>query len=387
VKEYQMKRSTSGLAILKAGLLCWMLGTLGIAGERHVKPDNFETTSAPKGRVAVIQVHGKSLENNPLGIQPQRDVYVYLPASYDTTPDKRYPVIYCLHGNNSGRKWPLLIQEAADNTMGQGKAKEMIIVTPIASTIKSSNSGSHYVNSVLTGKWEDFITKDLIEHIDANFRTIPHRNSRGVGGYSMGGRGSLSLAMKYPELYSAVFGMSSGVMDFEGTKGEFTVNDDNEAWAQLLEWAYGSNGGQGRMPLGYSSRLLCFARAYSPNLDRPPLFVDLPFELREGKLARIDAVWKRWLFFDPVAIAKLSQKNLLRLKAIEFDCGNEDSCFHGNVELSRVLTEMKIPHHFHRFEGGHMDNRIERVESKLLPFFTKHLDFSLYPPVEVDADD
>ena len=124
-------------------------------------------------------------------------------------------------------------------------------------------------------------------------------------------------------------------------------------------------------------RLLPGPRARG-RVDRPPLLVDLPYEFREGELKRVDAVWKRWLSFDPVVLARSHRENLRRLRAIRFDCGNEDSCFAGNMALSRVLTEMEIPHAFDEFDGGHMTEAQRRIETKVLPFFSKFLDFA--PP-------
>ena len=53
---------------------------------------------AQEGRIEEIQVHGKGLEGNLLEDSATRNVTVYLPAEYGTKPDKRYPVVYLLHG-------------------------------------------------------------------------------------------------------------------------------------------------------------------------------------------------------------------------------------------------------------------------------------------------
>ena len=66
-----------------------------------------------------------------------------------------------------------------------------------------------YSNSPTTGDWETFITEDLIHYIDGHYRTIANRESRGLAGHSMGGYGTLRIGMKYPELYAAIYPMSS----------------------------------------------------------------------------------------------------------------------------------------------------------------------------------
>ena len=82
----------------------------------------------------------------------------------------------------------------------------MIIVLP---STYNKYAGSWYTNSTLTGNWKDFITLDLVDYIDNNYRTIASVGSRGIAGHSMGGYGALKLAMSHPDIYSAVFGLSA----------------------------------------------------------------------------------------------------------------------------------------------------------------------------------
>src|SRR5690554_419379 len=51
-----------------------------------------------QGRVEEVIVHGHSLEGNLDGDPADRSVFVYLPPSYDSAPDRHYPVVYLLHG-------------------------------------------------------------------------------------------------------------------------------------------------------------------------------------------------------------------------------------------------------------------------------------------------
>src|SRR5579883_1675200 len=145
-------------------------------------------TGAPekKGTVEKIKV-GKSLEGNLEGDSPDRDVFVYLPPSYTTDPNRRYPVVYFLHGYGveAERYWNLMtVPATADREMGSGKIREFILVHPDADTIYN---GSMYSNSPTTGNWEAYITQDLVSFIDTHYRTIADRDSRGLAGHSMGG--------------------------------------------------------------------------------------------------------------------------------------------------------------------------------------------------------
>ena len=133
-------------------------------------------SAADKGTVERIKVHGKSLEGNLEGDSPDRDVSIYLPASYATEKTRRYPVIYFLHGfTDSDDKWFgftkhwINLPDILDKTFGEPGTREMIVVMPNAFT---RYQGSMYSNSVTTGNWEDFIVRDLVPYIDAHYRTF-----------------------------------------------------------------------------------------------------------------------------------------------------------------------------------------------------------------------
>src|SRR5882724_5406660 len=92
---------------------------------------------APKGTVARITVHGKSLEGNLEGDSADREVTVYLPPSYAKEARRRYPVLYMLHGyTDSDEKWMGLVKhwinlpEVIDRTLAAGGAREMMVVMP-----------------------------------------------------------------------------------------------------------------------------------------------------------------------------------------------------------------------------------------------------------------
>jgi S-formylglutathione hydrolase len=107
-----------------------------------------------KGTVETIKVHGKSLEGNLEGDSPDRDVFVYLPPSYASDKNRRYPVVYFLHGYSVKAEtyWNLMtVPATADKEMTGGTVHEMILVNPDAYTIYS---GSMYSSSPTTGDWE-----------------------------------------------------------------------------------------------------------------------------------------------------------------------------------------------------------------------------------------
>src|ERR1700683_1028496 len=234
------------------------------------------TNADKKGTVETIKVHGKSLEGNLEGDSPDRDVFVYLPPSYATDKNRRYPVVYFLHGYgiNAEAYWKLMtVPDAADKEMADGTIHEMILVNPDAFTIYS---GSMYSNSPTTGDWETYITPDLVDYIDSHYRTIANRDSRGLAGHSMGGYGTLRLAMKYPQTYSSIYAMSSCcLMNNPGApRPPARATEQNQDKSQDKS----EKAGAGRRPGGFGNVLSAEAAAWSPNPQNPPKFFDLPTE-------------------------------------------------------------------------------------------------------------
>ncbi len=137
---------------------------------------------------------------------------VYLPAGYSSTA-KRYPVIYLLHGRgDSMSAW----------TQVKGKLDEMIAAGTIPATIAImpdapwSSRASYYVDSAYSGAdpgrpVETAFTTDLIDHVDATYRTIASRDGRIIGGYSMGGYGAIRYSIAHPDLFAASIVLSPAV--------------------------------------------------------------------------------------------------------------------------------------------------------------------------------
>ena len=71
--------------------------------------------------------------------------------------------------------------------------------------------GSWYANSPVTGNWEDFLSQELVQYVDLEYRTLSERDHRGIAGYSMGGAGAWRLAVRHPEVYGSMCALSGGV--------------------------------------------------------------------------------------------------------------------------------------------------------------------------------
>src|SRR5438105_4535118 len=154
-----------------------------------------------------IKVRGASLEGNLEGNAVERDVLVFLPPSYAKDKSRRYPVVYALHGYSIGaEQWSkeIHVPQTLEGAIALG-AQEMVVVLPDSKTV---HNGSMYSSSITTGDFERFIAHDVVAYMDAHYRTLPNRASRGLAGHSMGGYGATRIGMKYPDVFSSVYIMS-----------------------------------------------------------------------------------------------------------------------------------------------------------------------------------
>jgi putative tributyrin esterase len=133
-------------------------------------------------------------------------------------PDERLPVLYLLHGANSG---PVEIMERSD-VMKLSIAAHLITVIPDAELSYYTNA-KHKRNA----HWEDVVTQELTRDVETRFPIRTGREHTGVAGISMGGYGAVKLGLKHPELYTFV-GSMSGALDI--TRREASVPRWGQTW-------------------------------------------------------------------------------------------------------------------------------------------------------------
>ncbi len=135
---------------------------------------------------------------------------VYLPAGYAANAERRYPVIYLLHGRGDKMSAWAHVLPLLDRMIALGEVPPLIAVMPDAPW---SQRGSYYVDSEhAEGKpVETAFMRELLPHIDGHYRTFARRDSRAIGGYSMGGYGAMRYALAWPELFGAALVMSPAV--------------------------------------------------------------------------------------------------------------------------------------------------------------------------------
>lgn len=140
---------------------------------------------------------------------------VYLPDEYATETDRRYPVIYYLHGGSGNQREGRWLIRKVDAAIKAGKMRPVIIVCPQALPIGWYINANVCDPKVTSGPIEDVMIKDLIPYIDGHYRTIASREGRGIEGFSMGGRGTLLLAFKHPDLFGAASSVAGALVDWD----------------------------------------------------------------------------------------------------------------------------------------------------------------------------
>ena len=327
-----------------------------------------------------IKIDAPSLMDNLVGEPTERTIYVYLPPSYGAS-EKQYPVIYYLPGYGDSRMIGFRLPGDMDALIESGKVNEMIIVVAGGD---SKMGGSFYVNSPVTGNWEDYIVKDVVSFVDSRFHTLPQAESRGITGHSMGGFGALNIAMHHPEVFGAVYSMSPGLFDENGLAesfmfaGDRLIQDFVDYEAELASLP--PEDAQRKMFAAPEEFSLAYGYAFAPNPDRHPPYFDYPYTEIGGQLVRNEEIWKNWESgFGGIAEEAMQYKeNLLKLKGIVVDYGIRDEnpwIPKGSEYYGEQLTAAGIPVKVERYEGNHFDQLGQRIREHMLPFFSTLLTF------------
>lgn len=320
-----------------------------------------QDTAAPaiaQGTLAQIKVHGAALEGNLEGDPTDRDVFVYLPPSYAASPNKRYPVVYYLHGYAVGASIyannVLQLPGAADTAIAAG-ANEAIIVVPDAFT---KYGGSMYSNSPTIGDWESFIALDLVGYIDANYRTLASRESRGLSGHSMGGYGTMRIGMKHPEVFVALYAASACCLMNTAPPLEAVTAESARLEAGVAGYEAGT----------FANALEAQAAAWAPN-PQSPWFFDFPF--KDG--AAQPLVQAKWTTNSQLLMVDQHVPALKQYKAIMLDVGDKDGLMASNADLDAALTRLGVAHGWEVYDGDHGNRIGARFVEKVLPFFSEQL--------------
>jgi enterochelin esterase family protein len=333
------------------------------------------TEKQTQGTVKVLQHESQILKGNPLGDKHVRDLYLYLPPDYERS-DKKFPVVYCLTGFTGRGKMFLNdnafapnLAERMDKLISDGTIRPMIAVLPDCFTYYG---GSQYINSSATGNYEDYLTEEIIDFVDDNFRTVRDKNSRAVMGKSSGGYGALVMAMRHADQFGLACS-TSGDAYFEFcyfpgiAEGFRAIKGDPKA---LIEKFWRETERKGKDDFA-ALNTIGMSACYAPN-DAAELGFDLPFDLETGEI-RWD-VWARWLEHDPVRLVEKSVENLKSLKLLFVDAGTRDefALDLGAKILCKRLEEFGIAFLTEEFDDGHFN--IGYRQNRSLELISQHFE-------------
>ena len=313
--------------------------------------------------VEAIKIHGTALEGNLEGDAVDRDVLVFLPPSYKKETRRRYPVVYALHGYSIGaEQWSkeIHVPQTIEGAFAQG-AKELIVVLPDSKTL---HNGSMYSSSATTGDFENFIARDVVAYMDAHYRTIPERRSRGLVGHSMGGYGATRIGMKHADVFGSLYVMSPCCLSPRQVGPANPEADKQLAEVKTTEDAT-------KLPFPARAQL-AVAVAWSPNVKNPPLYVDLP--TKDG-VAQPDVLAK-WAANAPLAFVDQYIPGLRSYHGISLDVGDQDGLKTDTGKLHDVLDAYGIANGFEIYSGTHTSVVAVRFQNHVMPFFSSNLCFA-----------
>jgi enterochelin esterase-like enzyme len=159
--------------------------------------------------------------------------HVYLPAAYTQDAQRRFPVVYWLHGSGGGVAGIRRLSELVDNAIAAGQVQPFIVVF-----VNGLKNGMYVDWKDGSAPLETMIVRELVPHVDATYRTIATREGRLLDGFSMGGYGAARFGFKFPELFAHVSIMGAGPLqaDLEGNAPRKKMRA-----ADVLEATYGGD--------------------------------------------------------------------------------------------------------------------------------------------------
>jgi S-formylglutathione hydrolase FrmB len=269
-------------------------------------------------------------------LRTRKQFLVYLPASYAREPARRYPVAYYLHGLwgdetnwvRSGR-----LDAAMDSLVAAG-GPEMIVVMPdgddswyttwntlgttdacMRDTVRKEPAASYCVPWT---HYDDYVARDLVAKVDSTYRTRADRRHRGIAGLSMGGYGALSLALRYPDVYSAAASHSGVVAPLLVNASPFTA-------ASPPQWA---------------ANVDTLAKRWRN------YWTTIPFAFGKDTAG--------WWARDPGRLAaRLQRRDAALLPALFLDVGVDDLTRDQNRALHATLDGLRIAHTYAEWPGAH----------------------------------
>ncbi len=275
-------------------------------------------------------------------------VDIYFPPGYDENPSWDFPVIYYLHGWGGNQNAMNTMISFLNQMINDSIIEPVIMVG--ADNSPAPLGGSVYVNSVLWGDYEDYNVNDLVQWIDASFRTIPDKHARGLLGQSMGGYGAFRYGILHHDIYN-VIASHAGPLNFNDefyrAQSQQAILSENNPGPPYF-YNFGGN-----RPSTILSFLVCGVCA--PDTNTPQTYINPPIVqyLLDESGNYIDSVLAKQEPFDIIfMIDSLSQADSVRILLGD---GSNDGFFlyPGTLALKDTLDLKGLQYEFFDHTGGH----------------------------------
>jgi len=316
------------------------------------------TVAQDRARMEWRTFHSPALEGNLEGNPATRGAYVVTPPGYDEFRKRRYPVIYFLHGYfGSPQIYDKFIDfKEAVNAAGNA-GNGVILVVPDGGSV---HKGGFYSRGPTVGDYEDMVVTDLVNWVDSEYRTIAESQSRGLVGHSMGGYGTIRIAMKHPGIFSSIYMMSACCLD--------PMPIDVETARRIEAMSAEEVASADFFSLGPVSSLV----AWSPD-PRDEGFLQVDTGLREdGTLDPL--VNYRIAANSPTVLLPQYLSALASLAAFAIDIGDEDFLLEPNIRFREELDRYGVEYTFELYKGDHINRLGDRLRDNVLPFFGEYLE-------------
>ena len=257
----------------------------------------------------------KTIHSNILGAD--RDYTVYLPAGYESQPDRYYPVLYLLHGmNGTNKDWADRghLKDVMDQLSAAGEVCDMIVISP--------NAGGNIYNGDWNGyfdmegwAYERFFYEEFLPAVEKQYRIKADKAHRAIAGLSMGGGGSTSYAQRHADMFCACYAMSA-LMHLTAPAEAAPKDEKDKMW-----------------------HLTYTANKYS--------------------------------CVEYVKNADEATKQALRTVAWYVDCGDDDFLFDCNMDFIAAMRKAGVPYQLRVRDGAHTWEYWHSALYEALPFVSR----------------
>lgn len=288
----------------------------------------------------------KVSNNNLIEDDGVRKSIICLPPSYYNT-EKKYPVIYYFHGYQQTPGDAFVGDYARiAQMMEEGELEEVILVEV---NVSNKFDGSFMANSPVIGLWEDAFIEEILPYVEANYRVIGTKETRGIMGFSMGGYIAVNLALNHPDYFNALYAIGPGLLKDD------ELNLAMDSWTRFPQFieAYGS--------------------AFCPKLDTKPYY---EFPIFDGS-EKDNEVVDKWLDGYGHIEKKISEykEKSEYIAGIGLEVAENEAykwLRDGTVYFSEHLTREGFENTLVMTKNGHSLTR-ETVIKNALPYLLKYL--------------